>query len=270
MKKTLTFMVLIISIFLVGGQAGNALAHPIEKLVGEKLSYDVSFLWFDRLAVGSISLERGEQPDTYVATLEARTCGFAAFVTKHRVERYQSVMEIDADGMLRPLVYSTRTLRGEGKNQRENLTSYSFDYANHQVEFQKTKRNRPRPTEILPLNSDQPVYDILSAFYNLRIGTFGPLEDQQIHMPTYDHNGVEEIIVAPLENVGKDKHFFAKDNHVYQVLLDPEVFHTDGNDLLISFDENNRPQKAVVKNVIGLGDVRGVLRKADHTVAMAD
>jgi len=244
--------------------------QPIERLVGEKLSYDVSFLWFDHLAEGTISLTRGQQPDTYVATLEARTRGFAAFVTNNRVERYQTIMEIGPDGFLRPLVYSLRTLKGKGKNQREKVTSYSFDYEHRQVTYRKIKDHVIHADDILPLKTDDQIFDILSAFYSLRIGSFGPIDQRKIHMPTFHRKGVEEIVVAPIKKTGENKRFFADDKTLCKVLVDPEVFNTNGRDLLVSFDENNRPQKAVVKNVIGLGDVKGVLRQAVHSVARLD
>lgn len=243
---------------------------PVDQLVGERLTYDVSFLWFDRLAIGTISLTRGEQPGTYVAELEARTRGFAAMVTRDRVEKYRTIMDIGPNGLLRPLVYSSHTLKGKGKRQREKITSYTFDYAKRQVKYQKIKNNAIRADEMIPLESEGPVYDILSAFYNLRLGAFGPLDQKKIALPTLHRKGVEEIIVAPIARAGEDNHFFAKDELLCKVLVDPEIFGTDGNDLLISFDENSQPQKAVVKNVIGLGDVKGVLRHAEHHLAMLD
>ena len=242
-------------------------SHPIEALVGEQLTYDVSFLWFDRLAIGTIQLTRGEQPGTYVAMLEARTRGFSAFVTNHRVERYQTVMEVGPDGLLRPLEYSAHTLKGEGQQQREMETSYSFDYIHHQVLYQKIKNHIVKSDEMLPLDSKEQVFDILSAFYNLRIGSFGPIDKHQIHLPTFQRKGIEEIVVEPIAKGSEKDSFFSDDNVLCKVLLNPEVFGTDGRDLLVSFNEHNQPQKAVVKNVIGLGDVRGVLRQVVNPVA---
>lgn len=236
--------------------------HPIDAMVGEQLSYDVSFLWFDRLAEGAIRLIRGEQPGTYLAILEARTRGVAAVVTKNRREKFQTLMEVGPDGTLRPLVHSSHTIRGTGKGRREKITSYTFDYANQQVKYQKIKNNRIHADELLALETEGPVYDILSGFYNLRAGNFGRFDNQQIHMPTFHRKGIEEIVVAPIKAKSeKDQRFFGKDNVLCQVLLDPSVFGTKGRDLLVSFDGQSQPQRAVVKNVAGLGDVKGVLRQ---------
>lgn len=253
--------------------AGNAAAstaaeqevltsHPISSLVGEDLSYDVSFLTFDRLAVGTIQLTKGTVPNTYLAVLEVETRGFAAFVTKDRVERFQTLMEVGPDGLLRPLVHSSHSLKGKGSSQREKITNYSFDYAAKQVRFQKIKDHIIHDEVSFPLETAGPVFDILSAFYNLRSGSLGPLDGEQITLPTFHRKGVEQIVIAPVDRDDlKDDGFFALNTILRKVLVDPEIFKTGGRDLLISFDTAGRPQRAVVRNVIGLGDVRGVLRQ---------
>jgi hypothetical protein len=244
--------------------------HPVEQLVGEQLAYDVSFLWFKRLAVGSIRLEKGEQPGTYLAVMEARTRGLAAMVTKNRVEKYQTLMEIGPDGFLRPLVHSSHTFKGKGKQQREKKTSYTFDYASHQVQYKKIKSNRIHADEMLPLETDGAVFDILSAFYNLRLEAFGELDQQAIHMPTFHRKGVEEIVVTPVRQLNaQDQSFFSSKGTLCKVLVDPSVFKTNGRELYVSFDENNRLERGIIKNVIGMGDVKGVLRHVT-TLAKAD
>lgn len=234
----------------------------LETLVGEQLVYDVSFLWFDRLAEGTIRLSRGEIPGTYLAELKARTRGFAAFVTNNRVEKLQTLMEFGPDGLLRPLRHSTHSLKGEGKDLREKETSYAFDYQASRVKYQKIKDHVINADELIELQGDTSVYDVLSAFYNLRIGAFGPLSKEGVSLATLHRTKVEEIAVLPATpESSKDKRFFASDALLCEVLVDPEIFKTNGRTLLVSFDEHFQPQKAVVKNVIGLGDVKGVLRQ---------
>ena len=107
-----------------------------------------------------------------------------------------------------------------------------------------------------------PVFDILSAFYNLRLGAFGDLEQQSIHMPTFYRKGVEDIVVTPITAKNNtDAQFFAPGGSLCKVLVDPSVFKTSGRELYVSFDKNNRLERGIIKNVIGLGDVKGVLRQ---------
>lgn len=245
--------------------------HPVEQLVGEHLAYDVSFLWFKRLAAGTIKLERGEQPGTYLAVMEARTRGFAAFVTKNRIEKYQTLMEIGPDGFLRPLVHSSHTFKGKGKDQREKKTSYTFNYAKRQVQYKKIKYNRIDADELLPLESEGPINDILTAFYNLRLGAFGKLDQQTIHMPTFHRKGVEDIVVTPIADLKSNENkFFTGNGTLCKVLVDPSIFKTNGRELFVSFDENNRLERGIIKNVIGLGDVKGVLRQETTLAQVAN
>lgn len=257
-----TLLTIVIILFAGEGSVASAAVHPVESLVGERMDYDISFLWFDRLAEGSIRLERGELPGTYLAVMEARTLGFAAFVTRHRVEKYQTLMEIDANGFLRPLVHSSHTFKGKGAKRKEKKTTYRFDFENRQVHYEKIKSQRVVADELFLLETDGSIYDILSAFYNLRIGAFGPLDKQPIHIPTLHRKGTEEIIVAPISAVkGKNEKFFVANTVVCKVLVDPSIFKTKGRELFVSFDENNRLDRGIIKNVIGLGDVKGVLRQ---------
>jgi hypothetical protein len=274
MCKRIISLVVVSIFFVVGATVGPAFSesnvHPVESLVGEHLAYDVSFLWFKRLAEGSIRLERGEQPGTYLATMEARTRGFAAFVTKNRIEKYQTLMEIGPDGFLRPLLHSSHTFKGEGDQQKEKRTSYGFDYEKRQVHYHKVKYQRVDADELLPLETDGPVFDILSAFYNLRLEAFGPL-DQQINLPTFHRKGVEDIVVAPVAGQESgDSKFFASKGTLCKVLVDPSVFKTNGRELYVSFDENNRLERGVIKNVIGLGDVKGVLLKVTRLAQVTE
>lgn len=241
--------------------AATSSSHPIETLVGEQLAYDVSFLWFKQLAEGSITLERGEKPGTYLAVMEARTRGVASFVTRHRIEKHQTLMEIGPNGLLRPLQYSSHTFKGKGKSQKERRKSYDFDYDSDRVVYKRVKNNQVTSNKEFPLESGEPVYDILSAFYNLRLEAFGQLDQQAIHMPTFHRKGMQEIVVEPLSDLpGDENKFFASEGTLCKVLVDPEVFKTDGSELYVCFDENNRLERGIIKNVVGLGDVKGVLR----------
>jgi len=235
--------------------------HPVEELVGERMEYDISFLWFKHLAEGSIRLERGKEQGTYLATMEARTLGLAAFVTRQRVEKYQTLMEIGPNGLLRPQLHSSHTFRGTGASRKEKRTTYRFDFANRRVNYHKIKSAMLVADEDFELGTAGNVYDILSAFYNLRLGTLGEIGQQQINIPALHRKGSEEIVVAPItEQERKREKFFAATGRVCKVLVDPEVFKTQGRELFVSFDEAYRLDRGIIKNVIGLGDVKGVLR----------
>ncbi|MEA3361746.1 MAG: DUF3108 domain-containing protein [Thermodesulfobacteriota bacterium] len=238
-----------------------AAEHPIQSLVGETLAYDVSFLWFDHLAEGSITLTLGEGTGTFLVVMEAKTLGMAAFFTRDRVEKYQTLMKIGASGLLQPLWHSSHTIRGKNNSRSEKITRYTFDYDSAQVRYQKIKNNHAYADELFSMENDKPLFDILSALYNLRLGFYGQAGQETILIPTFHRKGTQDIVVEPLKKIKKkDRKFFAADPVQCRILVDPSVFGTKGRDILTSFDKGMRPQKGIIKNVIGLGDVRGKFR----------
>ena len=235
--------------------------HPVLALVGEHLSYDISFLWFDRLAEGSIELSKGDKPGTFLVVMQARTLGVAAFFTRDRVERYETLMEVAPQGYLRPLWHSSHTIRGSKDNRKEKTTKLTFDYTAGKVRYQKQKNGKVYAEQIFELEKGKPEFDILTALYNLRLGVFGPLSMRKIAIPTFHRQGPQDIIVEPLTGLNReDAKFFSKDPIQCRILVDPSVFGTKGRDIFASFDAAMRPRRGIIKNVIGLGDVRGMLR----------
>lgn len=269
MKRIVLLLIFLLGVFLIppvladfdreGAVDENK--HPILDLVGENLTYDISFLWFDHLAEGTLNLLQGDQPGTYLIVLKARTLGVAAFLTKHRVEKFQTLMEVGPQGYLRPLWHSSHSVRGSKDEQREKISRYTFDYEAGTVRYQKSKNNRVYSDKWFDIEEDRPMFDILSAMYNLRLGLFGVPDDKRIAIPTFHRKGPQDIIVEPLSlSKSQDKDFFGNDPFLCRILVDPTIFGTKGRDILASFDADMRPHKGIIKNVIGIGDVRGVIR----------
>jgi hypothetical protein len=193
--------------------------------------------------------------------MQAKTLGAAAFFTRHRIEKYQTLMRVGASGLLQPLWHSSHTIRGEGKSRSEKVTKKTFDYATGRVRYQKIKNGNAYADEWFEMEKDKPLFDILSALYNLRLGFYGQLGQEAIHIPTFHRKGMQDIVVEPLLNLNyKDRKYFSANSVKCRVLVDPSVFGTKGRDILVSFDEEIQPEMGIIKDVIGLGDVRGKLR----------
>jgi len=231
--------------------------HKIESLVGESLKYDVAFLWFDHLAVGTIELSRGDKPGTFLVVMKANTLGVAAFFTNDRVAKYQTLMEIGTNGLLQPIWHSSHTIRGKKNSRREKITKYTFDYPAGQVRYQKIKNGHTYTDKWFTIEKNKPLLDILSAFYNLRLGFYGQPGDDTILIPTFHRKGAQDIVIEPVPKLSrKDKKFFQGVSSIYRILVDPSVFGTNGRDTLASFDSEMRPDRVIIKGVIGLGDLR--------------
>ncbi len=238
-----------------------AVTRDIDTYVGEHLEYDISFLWFERLAVGEISLERSAAENTYLIVMQARTLGVAAFFTRDRVERYETLVRVAEDGFLEPLWYQSHTIHGSGKSRREKTKRYIFEYDNRQVRYQRLKNGEVYKETFFPMDPDKRLCDILSALYNLRLGYFGVVGTERITVPTFHHEGEQDIVIEPLGRVDAvDLDFLSASPYRFRVLVDPEVFGTNGRNLYVGLDKEFRPNLGIIKDVIGLGDVRGRLR----------
>lgn len=242
-------------------------AEAIEILLGEKLDYDISFLWFDRLAVAHIRFERGESPGTFRGTLVARTRGMAAWVTQDRQQEYVSLMDLAPDGRLRSLVHEAHTLKGSGKDRQDRFKRYTFDHQKGQVHYQKLAEGQQVDAKTFAMGSDPP-NDILTAMFNFRAGFFGPVKAGSVYrIPTFNRRGISEIVIEVLEP-GKiadgrraDFPFFPGGGLLFRVKVDPEVFETGEGALYGWFDNFGRPARGIVENVLGLGNVQGILRR---------
>jgi hypothetical protein len=235
---------------------------PLAALVGESLVYDISFLWFDRLAEGRLSLDAGDPPRTYRAVLEAKTLGIAAWLTGDRVQRYVSVMEIGPDGRLRPLSFEFRIIKGRAGSYSNLSRLYLFDYSRRLIRLQRSINDVFETEEQLPMAGATPPSDILSAFYNVRAGLLGPLKTgRNYFIPTFGRSGDEAIRIELLnEKQWPDEPFFPRPGLLGRAVVDDELFDTRGGRVYVWFDDLGRPQRGMVENVIGIGSVRGKLR----------
>lgn len=233
-----------------------------DELVGREFSYDISFLWFDHLAKGRFSLLPGEQPGTYRAVLEARTLGVAAWLTQDRVQSYVALMERQQDGQLRSLRYESRIIRRRDKKLIERSKRFTFDHVRREVRIEKLADGKQVWEEVRPMAAESTPNDILTAFFNFRAGYFGPLEAGRHYLvPTFNRQGAGNIEIDLLSSKERGAlDFFPASGLVARLKVDPEIFDSEDGGIYVWLDDQLRPARGVVQNVIGLGDVRGSLR----------
>lgn len=236
--------------------------EALDTLCREPLSYDIAFLWFDQLAVGEFTLVKMNEPDRYRAVLEAKTLGVAAWLTSNRLQRYTSYLRLDADGSLRPESHDADMYKTKGDKVNTRLKNWIYDYSRRLI-VEKVKRNgRDSPVKNYPMGNGPTPYDILGAFYNFSAGLFGPLRSGASYkVPTFARGKPTDIAISVLTEKKRPKNTALPDGGlVVKVVLDPDVFDTGDGTLYIWFDNDMRPAKVIVKDVVGLGDVRATLR----------
>ncbi len=83
-------------------------------------------------------------------------------------EGYETDMVLE-DGRLKPLVFR-EAFQAKGHHIRKE---YRFDYSRRVLELWRGVDHR-EPVKSWQVPLREPVYDLLSLFYNLRLGAFGP------------------------------------------------------------------------------------------------
>lgn len=233
-----------------------------EELVGREFDYDISFLWFDKLARGRFSLLTTDRPGVYRAVLEARTLGVAAWLTQERVQSYVAVMVQQPDGRLRSLTYESRIMRRKGGRIIERTKRFTFDQEHRQVRIEKLGDGKIMWQKVLPMTGEEPPSDILTAYFNFRDGFYGPIRAGGHYLvPTFSRKGTGDIRIDLLRDEQRQHlDFFPPGGLVARIKVDPEIFDSKDGGIYVWFDDRLRPVRGIVENVIGLGDVRGIRR----------
>lgn len=244
-------------------QPVTPLATPsMPDLVGEHHVYTLDFLIFKDLAEGQLQLTAEPTPGHYRAELVARTLGVASWLSGDRTQRYVSVMAAHA-GSLRSLSHESSIRKRKRGQWSDRQKRYRFDYQHGKVYQDRGEDGHFKPGLVFELPAEGAPVDILTGFYNLRIGAYGPLTPgTQLTIPTFTTRGIAEIAVEVMSGPQRlIRPFFPAHGTLLRVRVDPEVFETKGADLYVWFDAAERPARGVVENVIGLGDVYGRLRE---------
>ncbi len=159
-----TLLPLIILLILSLAPAPAAAAPEFK----ESLDYQVSLgPWDDVARVHLVFQELA--PGHYRAEFTGAAQGLWRWLSRWLPERYTTEM-VFRDGRLQPLVY-----REEFMNQGQHvLREYRFDYEHDRLTlWRQADGGRKVKKWRVPLK--EPVYDLLSLFYNARLGTLGPL-----------------------------------------------------------------------------------------------
>lgn len=231
----------------------------LSQMLDEHQSFDIAFLWFDRLASGNLFLSEDEEPGRYRAVLEARTLGLAAWLTKDRLQRYESLMERREDGRLQTVNHSSTIYKGKGSKRRGRTKTFHYNYDQRLVEISVERDGVVTNGEPLPMVEGEQPQDILTAFYNFRAGYYGPIRPgRNVSIPTFTRKGESEILIDLLTRSEWPKGLKVPEGSVLaRITLDPEIFKTGGGRVYVWFNQAGIPDGGVVEKVLGMGDVRG-------------
>ena len=160
-----SFFLMFIFLHLALGPAPAETAAECE--TREDLNYQVSLGPWDDVARVHLVLKE-VQPGRYLAEFSGAAQGMWRLLSRWLPERYQSEM-VYREGRLVPMVYREE-FQEKGRHYRKE---YDFDYEHGRLTLwsQVDGGEKVKKWEV-PLK--EPVYDLLSLFYNVRLGSLGP------------------------------------------------------------------------------------------------
>lgn len=262
----LVALFLLLTLGLPCGAAPLPVAAPavdVPHFTGLDRHYELSFLWFDRLATGQLSFARDpSSPQHFRAILEARTLGIAAWLTGDRVQRYETLMELTPQGRLLPLEYSSIIHKKKGSKMIEQTKLYSFVASTRTILMTRTKNGKKGIAKpVQGLGKHFPV-DFLTAGFNFISGVDGPIRvGDRKEIVTFTDQGEKKIIIQVLrpKEWPKDPFFSNRRGTLLKVTLPTEILDTSGGSVYALLDDKLLPQRVIVENVLEMGNVQGKL-----------
>lgn len=234
-----------------------------EKFTGEELTYDLSFLWFKKAASGTVTFQALGQKGEYEATIQGQTHGFIGFGTRFRRDILTSRMEaVDGGRRLRPLEFREEVTTGS--RHRKKITH--FDHVNHEVVITRERKGVAKQNTI-PVPKGETYYDPITAFYNLRFGSFGPIiKGRQFliqTVPKKDFTCIRLTVACDEEEPKKSPAGETADEKTYFVFaeIDKDIFQSTSGKIELWLSSDLVPLEGRVKDVILFGDIVGKLKE---------
>ena len=228
----------------------------ITRFEGESLHYNISFLWFDNAATAEVKFFKTR--NRYFSTLEASTKGFVGFFTSYRKHFYKTEFEIIENGKsLRPLSFIRKVTIGDHSEE----THHKFNYLQKKHTWSKIVNGDELENGSDDIPTDKGFHDILTAFYNVRNGSYGPLtKGNSFKIKTIPEKGHDEISVHILSNQ-EEENFRAlegrekKEELLLNIVVPKEIFKTETGELMVWSSTHYIPVETTVKDYILLGDL---------------
>lgn len=235
----------------------------IDFFLSEKVRYDLSFLWFSKAAIANMEFVR--EGKGYKAILKAETKGFVGFFTSYRKHTYISHLLYSPE---KKKFRVTQFERYVTIQKKEEKTITYLDYDTGIISWVDYKNGELVEEKAEPMPDTFDYEDVLSAFYNFRMGVFGPIQrNRSFKVQTIPEKGVStiDVNIANVEASNKSKRLFGdgfnKNLFHVRVKVPKKIFSSKRGEVDIWLDEEIIPLRGVVKDYIGFGDIRGTLKR---------
>ncbi len=224
-----------------------------ETMVGK---YVVEYGIFGKMGMAKATLTRKE--DRYEILMKAEATGLAKVLSGGRVEIYRSEGHV-LEGRLVPDLFS-KDIRRSGKRR---IKVYRFDHPHRIVTFHETTYRHGKVEK--EKNETLPYYatdDIFSLYFNLMdiMGDCSKPFDRDLHaVGAEKKTGRVHVRTLVGEERRKAEEFLGRAHCYLKVTIYQKLFGSKGGELYLALREDGIVSKAVLKDVVMFGDVRGRL-----------
>lgn len=230
--------------------------------------YRVSYGIFSELGIANANLKIIDNKNYYIK-IEAKATGFAKFLSSGKMEVYESFGKIDK-GTFVP----TKFIKLSKNNYKRRKKIYTFDYNNMKVIVDETKEEKRRvynsefEQEIQHINKKSKYTlkyfakdDLLSLFFNLnkKISTFA--QGNSFELKAIGANKSKGIINIEIPNGNRYKELeesLESNNKIkFIAYINQKIFSSKRGELFIALNEHGFCSKALLKDVLLFGDIKG-------------
>ena len=231
--------------------------------------YDVKFGLFGE--VGDAKGVFSEDGETYSVEIDATSSGFARFISNNRKESHRSYGVIK-DGVLRSDTY----IQEVSTNSSYTLSTFTIDHNAKKV-YKNNQKKRWNLNKELIEDSDntreEPYYadnDLLTLFFNLKnminiLEKEGRDEGVLYAVGANKKDGAVDIVLPKGEGLESAQKLLQTDSDkIVIATLNQKIFGSEKGELAVLLDDEYLAQKAVLKDVMLFGDVRGEMIKKEE------
>ena len=220
-------------------------------------TYKVSFGVFGEIGTAKAILKINNN-NTYSISIKAVATGMAKVLSGGRVESYESSGKI-INALLVPDIY-------KGITKKTNKTSIKIYYFLHKKRVVDVLKIKIRQNQERKSNETLKYYannDILTLFFNIKhyLDDFHFKGKKILHaVGANKKDGRVDIIVPTGKNLQKLKKYLnEKSGHFLIAFINQKIFSSKRGELYLDINDEGICTKAILKDVILFGDIRGKL-----------
>ena len=228
----------------------------VPAFIGEDLSYSISFWLFKNAASARMTFLKTAQG--YEATVAAQTDGIVGFLTRHMHETMKSIMRFDHDkNRFQPVLF--QEVLQQGAQERKKTVEFNYDKKAIFISYEGTGRKKTVIKKRMP---DDDVDDLLSAFYNLRLGYFGEIkQNKNFVMKVWARERPSKITILFPEQYKKADSTKCKGTYYAVLAMDKSITNIASKKLIGWLAEDLAPLCGKVEDAYLFGDLKVRLKE---------